>query len=260
MRALAIASTGMQAQSTNVSVIANNLANMSTSGYKQQRAAFVDLLYQNVATPGTQSSDTGTIINGIQLGAGVRTQSTYRITTQGDLSQTSNTYDVAVSGKGYFRIQMPDGTDAYTRDGNFTLSSAGLLVTQDGYTVQPGITIPTTAKDVTIGATGTVQATVNGATTTVGQMELTRFPNEAGLLALGDNLMAETESSGAPQAGNPGAVGYGTLKQGYLEASNVDSVTEITTMITAQRAYEMNSKVISAADSMMQTTSNLGNA
>lgn len=260
MRALAIASTGMQAQSTNVSVIANNLANMSTTGYKQQRPAFVDLLYQNVATPGTQSSDTGTIINGIQLGAGVRTQSTYRITTQGDLSQTSNTYDVAVSGKGYFRIQMPDGTDAYTRDGNFTLSSAGLLVTQDGYTVQPGITIPTNATDVTIGSTGTVQATVNSTTTTVGQMELTRFPNEAGLLALGDNLMAETESSGAPQAGAPGATGYGTLKQGYLEASNVDSVTEITTMITAQRAYEMNSKVISAADSMMQTTSNLGNS
>ncbi|MGB8603305.1 MAG: flagellar basal-body rod protein FlgG [Rhizomicrobium sp.] len=260
MRALSIASTGMQAQSTNVSVIANNLANMNTTGYKQQRPAFVDLLYQNVATPGTQSSDTGTIINGVQLGAGVRTQSIYRITSQGDLSQTSNTYDLAVSGKGYFRIQMPDGTDAYTRDGNFTLSSTGLLVTQDGYTVQPGITIPTTATDVTIGSTGIVEATVAGTATNVGQLELTRFPNESGLESLGDNLAIETESSGAPQAGAPGSTGYGTIKQGYLEASNVDSVTEITTMITAQRAYEMNSKVISAADSMLQTTANMGSS
>jgi flagellar basal-body rod protein FlgG len=234
---------------------------MNTTGYKQQRAAFVDLLYQNMATPGAQSSDTGTIIaSGIQLGAGVRTQGIYRITTQGDLTETSNTYDMAISGKGYFRILMPDGTDAYSRDGNFTLSSAGLLVTQDGYTVQPGITIPTAATDVTISSTGLVQATVNNATTTVGQLELTRFPNDSGLKAIGDNLLLETESSGAPQTGTPGSTGYGTIKQNYLEASNVDSVTEITSMITAQRAYEMNSKVITAADTMMQEAANLGSS
>lgn len=259
MRALAIAATGMQAQSTNVSVIANNLANMNTTGYKQQRGAFVDLLYQNMAVPGAQTSDTGTILaSGIQLGAGVRTQGVYRITNQGDLTQTNNTYDMAISGKGYFRVLMPDGTDAYTRDGNFTLSSAGLLITQDGYTVQPGITIPTDATEVTVSETGLVQATVNNATTTVGQMELTRFPNEAGLKAVGNNLLLETESSGAPQTGTPGSTGYGSIKQKYLEASNVDSVTEITSMITAQRAYEMNSKVISTADNMMQEAANLG--
>lgn len=261
MRALAIAATGMQAQSTNVATIANNLSNMSTTGYKQQRPGFADLLYQNFAVPGAQTSDTGTILaSGIQMGGGVRTQSIYRITTQGDLSETSNTYDLAVNGKGYFRIQLADGTDAYTRDGNFTLSSSGLMVTQDGYTVQPGITIPTDATDVTISTTGLVQATVNNATTTVGQLELTRFPNEAGLKALGDNLLVETDSSGAPIAGTPGSTGYGTIEQGYLESSNVDAVTEITSMITAQRAYEMNSKVISAADTMMQEAANLGSS
>lgn len=261
MRALAIASTGMQAQSTNVSVIANNLANMNTTGYKQQRAAFVDLLYQNMSVPGAQTSDNGTILaSGIQLGAGVRTQGVYRITNQGDLSETSNTYDMAISGKGYFRILMPDGTDAYTRDGNFTLSSTGLLITQDGYTVQPGITIPTDATEVTVSETGQVQATVNNATTSVGQLELTRFPNESGLKAVGNNLLLETESSGAPQAGTPGSTGYGTIKQKYLESSNVDSVTEITSMITAQRAYEMNSKVITAADNMMQEAASLGSS
>lgn len=259
MRSLAIATTGMQAQSTNISVIANNLSNMNTSGYKQQRAAFADLLYQNIATPGTQSSDTGTVINGIQLGAGVRTQGIYHITTQGDMNHTGNTYDMAVSGKGYFRIQMPDGTDSYTRAGNFTLSSAGLMTTLDGYTVQPGITIPTEATDVTIGATGIVQGTVNGATATFGQIELNRFPNEGGLRNIGDNLLTETDASGAAQAGAPGSVGYGTIRQQYLEASNVDSVTEITSMITAQRAYEFNSKVISASDNMMQVAANLGN-
>lgn len=259
MRALAVAATGMQAQSTNVSVIANNLANMNTTGYKQQRAAFSDLLYQNLATPGAQTSDTGTIMaSGIQLGAGVQTRGIYRITTQGDLSQTGNPYDMAISGKGYFRIQMPDGTDAYTRDGNFTRSSAGLLITQDGYTVQPGITIPTENTDVTVSDTGLVQATINNVSTTVGQLELTRFPNEAGLKAIGNNLLLETEASGAPQAGAPGSTGFGTIKQKWLESSNVDSVTEITSMITAQRAYEMNSKVISAADSMMQVAANLG--
>jgi flagellar basal-body rod protein FlgG len=261
MRALSIAATGMLAQSTNVEVIANNISNMNTTGYKMQRAAFTDLLYQNVAMPGTQSSDAGTIVpSGIQLGAGVKTQAVYRITNQGDLTSTSNTYDWAVNGKGYFRIQMPDGTDAYTRAGNFTLSAEGQVVTQDGYVVQPGITIPSTATDVAVSTTGLVQVTLPSQTApqTVGQVELTRFPNDAGLKAVGDNLLVETEASGGPQSGTPGSTGYGTIQQKYLETSNVDAVSEITSMITAQRAYEMNSKVVSAADNMLQMTANLG--
>ncbi len=261
MRALNIASTGMMAQTTNISTIANNLSNMSTTGYKQQKAAFADLMYQNRAVPGAQTSDNGTILaSGIQLGLGVKTQGIYRITTQGDLDETDNTYDLAISGKGYFRIQQSNGDDAYTRAGNFTLSSTGLLVTEDGLTVQPGITVPTDATDVTISSSGLVQATVDDTTTTVGQLELSRFPNEAGLQALGDNMYIETDSSGAPVAGNPGDTGYGEIEQGYLESSNVDAVTEISGMISAQRAYEMCSKVISAASSMMSTTAELGSS
>jgi len=263
MRALSIAATGMAAQQTNVETIANNLANMNTTGFKQQRAEFQDLLYQNVQTPGAQTSDQGTYApNGIQIGAGVRTAAIYRITTQGDLKSTSNPYDVAVQGSGYFRIQQADGTDAYTRSGNFSLSPQGQLVTQDGLVVQPGIAIPQNALSVTINAQGQVNATIPGNTNpqTVGQLELTRFPNEAGLNAIGSNLFLETPASGSPQAGVPGSVGYGTIQQGYLETSNVNSVDEITALITAQRAYEMNSKVISAADQMLQQTAQLGGA
>ncbi|MGA7674969.1 MAG: flagellar basal-body rod protein FlgG [Rhizomicrobium sp.] len=261
MRALSIAATGMLAQQTNVEVIANNLANMNTTGFKEQRAEFEDLLYQNVEQQGTQSSDTGTIVpSGIQLGAGVRTADVYRVTGQGDLQTTSNPYDVAINGSGYFRIQMPDGTDAYTRAGNFALSPEGQLVTQQGYVVQPGIAIPTTATAVTINAQGQVQATIPGQTAaqTVGQLELTRFPNDAGLLAQGNNLFTETASSGSPQSGVPGSTGYGTIQQGFLETSNVNAVSEITSLITAQRAYEMNSKVITAADEMLSETAKLG--
>jgi flagellar basal-body rod protein FlgG len=263
MRALSIAATGMAAQQTNVETIANNLANMNTTGFKQQRAEFQDLLYQNIQTPGAQTSDQGTYApNGIQIGAGVRTAAIYRITTQGDLKSTSNPYDVAVQGPGYFRIQQADGTDAYTRSGNFSLSPQGQLVTQDGLVVQPGIAIPQNTISVTINAQGQVNATVAGNNTpqTVGQLELTRFPNEAGLNAIGSNLFLETPASGSPQAGVPGTVGYGTIQQGYLETSNVNSVDEITALITAQRAYEMNSKVISAADQMLQQTAQLGGA
>ena len=261
MRALSIASTGMLAQQTNVEVIANNLANMNTTGFKQQRAEFQDLLYQNIQTPGAQTSDTGAVaLNGIQIGAGVKTAAIYRVTTQGDLKNTSNPYDVAVQGAGYFRIQMADGTDAYTRAGNFSLSPQGQLVTQQGLVVQPGIAIPQNTISVSINAQGQVNATVAGNATpqTVGQLELTRFPNEAGLNAQGDNLFLETPASGSPQAGVPGTPGYGTIQQGFLETSNVNSVDEITALITAQRAYEMNSKVISAADQMMQNTARLG--
>jgi len=261
MRALSIASTGMAAQQTNVETIANNLANMNTTGFKQQRAEFQDLLYQNIQTPGAQTSDQGTYApNGIQIGAGVRTAAIYRVTTQGDLQSTSNPYDVAIQGSGYFRIQQADGTDAYTRSGNFSLSPQGQLITQDGLVVQPGIAIPQNTLSVQINAQGQVNATVAGNNTpqTVGQLELTRFPNEAGLNAIGNNLLLETPASGSPQAGVPGSTGYGTVQQGYLETSNVNSVDEITALITAQRAYEMNSKVISAADQMLQQTARLG--
>ncbi|MES2256092.1 MAG: flagellar basal-body rod protein FlgG [Pseudomonadota bacterium] len=261
MRALSIAATGMAAQQTNVETIANNLANMNTTGFKQQRAEFQDLLYQNIQTPGAQTSDQGTYApNGIQIGAGVRTAAIYRVTTQGDLQSTSNPYDVAIQGSGYFRIQQADGTDAYTRSGNFSLSPQGQLITQDGLVVQPGIAIPQNTLSVQINAQGQVNATVAGNNTpqTVGQLELTRFPNEAGLNAIGNNLLLETPASGSPQAGVPGSTGYGTVQQGYLETSNVNSVDEITALITAQRAYEMNSKVISAADQMLQQTARLG--
>ena len=260
MRALSIASTGMLAQQTNVEVIANNLANMNTTGFKQQRAEFQDLLYQNIQTPGSQTSDTGTVApNGIQIGAGVKTAAVYRITTQGDLKSTSNPYDVAIQGPGFFRLQQADGTDAYTRSGNFSLSPQGQLVTQDGLVIQPGIAIPQNTIGVTINSQGQVNATVAGNTTpqTVGQLELTRFPNEAGLNAIGNNLYLETPGSGPPQAGVPASLGYGTIQQGFLETSNVNSVDEITALITAQRAYEMNSKVITAADQILQDTARL---
>ncbi|MBV9418935.1 MAG: flagellar basal-body rod protein FlgG [Alphaproteobacteria bacterium] len=261
MRALSIAATGMMAQQTNVEVIANNLANMNTTGFKMQRAEFQDLLYQNVSTPGASSSDAGTLLpSGIQLGAGVRTASVYRVTTQGDLKNTSNPYDVAIQGPGFFRVQQPDGTDAFTRAGNFALSPEGQLVNDQGYTIAPGIAIPATALAVSINAQGQVSVTVPGQATpqTVGQLELNRFANESGLKAIGGNMFLETAASGAPQSGVPGSAGYGTIQQGFLETSNVNSVEEITSLITAQRAYEMNSKVVSAADDMLQMTARLG--
>jgi flagellar basal-body rod protein FlgG len=263
MRALSIAATGMLAQQTNVEVIANNLANMNTTGFKRQRAEFEDLLYQNIQMPGAQSTDSGTIIpSGIQLGAGVRTAAVYRVVAQGDLKSTSNPYDIAIQGPGFFRIQQPDGTDAYTRAGNFGLSPDGQIVTEKGYTVAPGIAVPPNALGITVNAQGQVQASLPGQTApqTLGQLELVRFPNEAGLQAVGDNLFLETPASGGPQSGLPGSQGYGTLSQGFLETANVNPVEEITSLITAQRAYEMNSKVITAADQMLQETSRLGGA
>ncbi|MEI9996370.1 MAG: flagellar basal-body rod protein FlgG [Rhizomicrobium sp.] len=261
MRALSIAATGMLAQQTNVEVIANNLANMNTTGYKEQRAEFQDLLYQNVSMPGANSSDSGTVLpSGVQIGAGVRTASVYRVTTQGDLKNSSNPYDLAIQGPGFFRVQQPDGTDAYTRAGDFGLSPQGQLVTDQGYTVAPGIAVPTNALAVAVNAQGQVSVTVPGQTApqVVGTLELTRFANEAGLEPVGNNLYLETPSSGSPQAGVPGSAGYGTIQQGFLETSNVNSVEEITSLITAQRAYEMNSKVVTAADDMLQETARLG--
>lgn len=263
MRALSIAATGMLAQQTNVEVIANNLANMNTTGYKQQRAEFQDLLYQNIEQVGAATSDSGTLLpSGIQLGAGVRTAAVYRINNQGDLKNTSNAYDFAINGPGYFHVTLPDGSDAYTRAGNFAQSPQGQLVTDKGYTIAPGIVIPTNAIKVEVNTQGQVQVTLPGSTTpnTVGTLELTRFPNEAGLQAIGDNLYLETPSSGAPQSGVPGSQGYGMIEQGFLETSNVDPVSEITALITAQRAYEMNSKVVTAADQMLSTTSQMTGA
>ncbi len=260
MRALSIAATGMLAQQTNVEVIANNLANMNTTAYKMQRAEFQDLLYQNTERPGSASADTGSVLPaGIQIGVGVRTAATYRITSQGNLNSTGNPYDLAINGKGYFHITMPDGTDAYTRAGGFALSPEGQLVTDKGYVVAPGIAIPQDALSVTVNAQGQVQALVAGQTApqTLGQIELARFPNDGGLQATGDNLYTETAASGAVLTGLPGSPGYGTLQQGFLETSNVNAVQEITDLITAQRAYEMNSKVISAADQMLQITSKM---
>jgi flagellar basal-body rod protein FlgG len=260
MQSLSIAATGMMAQQLNVEVISNNIANMSTSGFKRQRAEFEDLLYQNLRRVGTNSSETGTIVpSGVQVGLGVKTGAVYRIMTQGDMNNTGNKLDVAIQGRGYFRVQLPSGEDAYTRAGNFQLSPQGQIVTSDGYTVQPGITIPSNATDITISQDGQVQATIPGQTAPqiVGQLELANFQNEGGLDPMGDNLFLETAASGAPTTGTPASTGFGSLQQGFLETSNVNAVTEISDLITAQRAYEMNAKVITASDEMMSVTSNL---
>ncbi len=260
MRSLSIASTGMLAQQLNVEVISNNIANMNTTGYKRQRAEFQDLLYQNLRRIGSASSDSGTIVpSGVQLGAGVRASAVYRITEQGNLTSTSNPFDLAINGEGYFRIQLPSGEDAYTRAGAFSVDPQGQLVTQDGYVVSPGITIPTDAIDVAINTSGTVEVKLSGQSTpqNVGQLELAIFPNAAGLEAIGDNLFLETPASGAPQTGVPGSTGYGDLRQGFLETSNVNPVQEVTNLIAAQRAYEMNSKVISTSDEMLAQVTQL---
>ncbi|WP_321339400.1 flagellar basal-body rod protein FlgG [Breoghania sp.] len=258
MKALHIAATGMKAQELNVEVISNNLANMRTTGYKRQRAEFQDLLYQNLRRMGTETSDAGTLVpTGVQIGSGVRTAATSRIMSQGNVESTEKDLDVAVKGEGFFQIDLPDGTTAYTRDGSFERDADGQLVTVDGYTLQPGITIPDDALDITISTDGQVQGTVNGNVQTFGQIQLARFTNKAGLQAIGENLFLETEASGAPQVSNPGDDSTGTLLHKYLEMANVEAVTEITDLISAQRAYEMNSRVIQAADEMMQTSSQL---
>ena len=256
MRAMNIAATGMSAQQTYVEVTANNIANLNTTAFKRQRPEFQDLLYQNERRGGATSSDTGTIVPvGVQIGIGVKTAAVYRITTQGNLTQTSNPLDVAIQGRGFFQILQPDGTTAYTRAGSFQLSPTGEVVTADGFVVQPGVTLPQNTVGVTVNPSGQVLAQVAGQTTpqTVGQLQLANFANEAGLEALGSNLFQETPAAGSAVTGNPGAVGFGTINQGMLETSNVDVVTEITNLITAQRAYEMNSKVIQTSDQMMST-------
>ncbi len=260
MRSLFTAGTGMMAQQTNVEVISNNIANMSTTGYKRRRAEFQDLIYQNLRRTGSQSSDTGTTLpSGAQVGLGVRTGAVYRIHEQGNLQQTENRFDVAIRGNGFFQITLASGETAYTRDGTFGLSAEGTIVTAEGFTVQPGITIPTSARDVTINATGEVLAKIDGQTTpqNVGQIQLATFANEGGLEAVGDNLLMATPSSGTAQQAAPGQPGYGNVMQGFVETSNVNVVQEITSLITAQRAYEMNSKVITTSDEMLAALTRL---
>jgi flagellar basal-body rod protein FlgG len=260
MRALSIAATGMLAQQTNVEVISNNIANVNTTGYKRSRAEFQDLLYQSVRRVGATSGSGGEIVpSGVQLGVGVQTAGVYRISEQGPLTTTENQLDLAIKGKGFFQVLLPNGSTAYTRAGSFQMSPTGNLVTQDGYQVQPTITIPTDAIDITINEDGVVLVKQDGqiALTNVGQLELANFPNETGLSAMGNNLFLESPSSGAPVTGQPNTTGFGNIQQRYLEQSNVNIVSEITNLITAQRAYEMNSKVIETSDQMMGTISQM---
>ncbi len=260
MRSLAIGATGMLAQQLNVEVISNNIANSSTTGYKRQRVDFQDLLYQNMRRIGSTSSDAGTILpSGVQVGAGVRPAAVYRINEQGNITVTDNKLDLAINGRGYFQITLPNGDTAYTRSGSFQLSADGQVVTADGFVLQPGVAIPPETVDITVSSTGLVQAKLDGqvAPQDVGQLQLAVFANDAGLEAIGNNLLLETPSSGAPVAANPGDPGAGRLIQGALETANVNIVQEITTLITAQRAYEMNSRVIRTTDEMMQTVGQL---
>ena len=256
MRSLDIAATGMLAQQRNVEVVSNNLANMNTTAFQRRRTEFHDLIYQDLRRVGTTSSDAGTIVpTGVQIGLGVKLAAVYRIHEQGNLEATDNTLDLAIQGKGFFQVLLPDGTTAYSRDGTFQLNGTGLMVTHDGYQVQPGITIPSNAIDVTINNSGEVQVKIEGQTalSTVGQLQIATFLNDAGLEAIGDNLYKETPASGAATTANPASTGFGSILQGFLETSNVNAVEEISNLISAQRAYEMNSKVIQTSDEMLGT-------
>ena len=252
-----VAKTGLDAQQTRMNVIANNLANVNTSGFKRDRAIFEDLLYQNVRQPGGQTGTNTQSPTGLMLGTGVRVVATEKLNGQGNMVNTQNPLDMAIAGDGFFQITQADGTIAYTRDGNFKLSSTGQLVTSSGALLQPAITIPNTASSVTIGRDGTVSIELSaGGSQVVGQMQLARFVNPSGLESKGQNLMKETPASGAPQVLQPGVNGAGSLMQGTLEASNVNVVEEMVSMIETQRAYEINSKAISAVDGMLKFVNN----
>ncbi len=262
MSVLSIAATGMAAQQLNVEVIANNIANINTTGFKRARAEFTDLIYQAERVQGVSSRGQDNVVpEGAQLGLGVRTAAIRNLTTQGTLTSTGNQLDIALSGRGWFRITGPNGDTLYTRTGSFNTNATGQIVTGDGYVVQPAMIIPTNAVSVAVSQSGMVSAVIAGQTApqTIGQLTLANFPNEAGLNPLGGNLYQQTEASGTAVAGVPGDPGFATINQGYLEASNVDPVKEITDLISAQRAYEMNSKVITAGDEMASTVSkNMG--
>ena len=256
--ALWIAKTGLDAQQTRMSVISNNLANVNTTGFKRDRAVFEDLIYQNVRQSGAQSTEDTQLPSGLYLGTGVRTVATQKLHTQGNIVQTNNNFDVALQGQGFFQVQHPDGTIVYTRDGSFGKDETGQLVTQNGYLLEPAITVPQNTVSLTIGSDGTVSALVagNNTPTQIGNITVAQFINPTGLEAIGDNLFRESAASGAPQVDTPGENGSGTLIQGSLESSNVNVVEELVNMIETQRAYEMNSKAIKTTDDMLAYVSN----
>ncbi|WP_426190354.1 flagellar basal-body rod protein FlgG [Massilia sp. DWR3-1-1] len=259
IRSLYIAKTGLEAQQTNLDVISNNLANVSTNGFKRSRAVFEDLLYQNVRQPGTQSSQQTALPSGMQIGTGVRTVATERIHTQGNPQSSGNSKDLMINGSGFFNVLMPDGTAAYTRDGSFQSDSNGQLVTSSGFVIQPAITVPANALSITVGRDGAVSVTTAGtsAPTQIGTIQVTTFVNPAGLESKGENLYVETGSSGSPNTNTPGTNGAGVLMQGYVETSNVNVVEEMVNMIQTQRAYEINSKAITTSDQMLAKLSQL---
>lgn len=254
IRSLWISKTGLDAQQTQMDVIANNLANVSTNGFKRTRAVFEDLLYQNIRQPGAQSSQQTQLPSGLQLGTGVRSVATERNFSQGNLQETGNSKDVAIQGEGFFQVLLPDGATAYTRDGSFQVDSQGQLVTASGFAIQPAITIPADATSITVGRDGTVSITQagNATVTEVGALQLATFINPAGLMAKGENLFVETSASGNANTNTPGTNGSGTLAQGFVETSNVNVVEELVNMIQTQRAYEINSKSITTSDQMLQ--------
>lgn len=259
IRSLWTAASGMQAQTTNIDVIANNLANVNTAGFKRSRAEFQDLLYETMRPPGVASANGSQVPTGIQIGHGTRTSATQKLFIQGDFQHTQNDLDMAIEGQGFFQIIQPNGDIAYSRAGNFKIDSEGRIVTPDGYLMEPEITIPTDTVAISIATDGTVSVMQAGQNTStdVGSIQLARFVNPSGLDSIGRNLFLRTEASGDAVTGTPGEEGYGTIAQGYLEMSNVSVVDEMVNMITAQRAYEINGKAIQAADDMLQTANNL---
>ena len=260
MRALNIAATGMKAQQLNVEVLSHNVANLNTTGFKRQRAEFQDLIYQNLERPGASTSSSGNITPiGIQIGLGVKTSAISRSSEQGSIAGTENPYDVAIAGRGFFQVTLPSGDTAYTRAGNFSLDAQGRLVTSDGFLIEPNITVPNEAISVSISRDGTVEATLsaNPQPQQLGQLELATFINPAGLEAVGDNLLLETAASGQPVVSAPGSPGVGTLQQNAVEASNVNAVEEISNLIEAQRAYELNARIINAVDELLQAVNQI---
>lgn len=259
MRSLWTSKTGMEAQQTQLDHISHNLANVSTNGFKKSHAVFEDLMYQNLRQAGANSTEQTTLPTGLQVGLGTRAVATSRVFSQGSLAQSSNSFDLAINGNGFFNIQMPDGTTGYTRDGSFQVNAQGQMVTNNGYLLQPGITVPANATSVTVGADGTVSALVSGQTApqALGQLQLSGFVNPAGLAPMGQNLFTETVASGTPSAGAPGLEGRGSVQQGFVETSNVNTVEELIGMIQTQRAYELNSKAIQTSDQMLQRLAQL---
>ena len=258
MRSLWTAATGMAAQALNVDVISNNLANVNTAGFKRSRANFQDLMYQQISSPGTQNSAGNEVPVGIQIGLGVRTAGVARVFAEGSFQQTGNSLDLAIEGRGFFQVQLPSGDLAFTRAGSLSVDSLGQVVTQDGYVVQPAMNIPNDAMSIDVSQDGTVSVVQPGnASTVIGQIQLADFSNSGGLTAIGHSLFQESQASGTPITGNPGASGIGSIAQRTLEMSNVNTVEEMVNLIAAQRAYEMNSKTIKAADEMLQMANNI---